>query len=106
MQDKSWFIASFPPRLIFRYHLPLKLSLGSTQFQPNGIAKRQLSGIAQIGQGNLYNQQMIIWFYCSPGFWRLIIINRYFLKEFTMFCFLVDEKIKHIILACSFEITF
>ncbi len=25
MQDKSWFIASFPIPLIFRYHLPLRL---------------------------------------------------------------------------------
>ncbi len=29
-----------------------------------------------------------------------------FLIEFTMFRFLVDEKIKHIILACSFAITY
>ncbi len=38
------------------------LPYGNTQFQPNGTSERQPSGIAQIGQGNLYNQQMIICF--------------------------------------------
>jgi hypothetical protein len=55
-EDEEYVIAEFQP-------------YGNTQFQPNGIAERQPSGIAQIDQGNLYNQQMIIYlFYCLPGF--------------------------------------
>jgi hypothetical protein len=42
-----------------------------------------------------------------PIFLRLIIINNsgHALIVFTIFCFLVDEKIKPKFLACSFEIT-
>jgi hypothetical protein len=33
MQDRSWFIASFPTSLIFRYHLPLSKDDPAVQYQ-------------------------------------------------------------------------
>jgi hypothetical protein len=39
------------------------------EFRKYSNTQFQASGIAHIGQGNLYNQQMIIYlFYCLPGF--------------------------------------